>query len=392
MHCVLELLTVRNDSHTQRKTEEGYIKKINELEFKDKQRQTHVTTCMTTIHCLVSELQEIFNVQKIVAVNDTSVSQTQGSAEGVVYQLFNDIFRMFRAIAFGVDGTLMEGDCLTAATLLENRELRAALQGKELELARRKATTSKMGCLEDSLSETTKNLEVICKERDQAQQRVAKLQNKIHKIMSKHDRDSQHIEHLLSGEATHQRQADEWQAMVDKTVVETELMKAHARGLAELLDNSRKDVSACKRQLEQQADESAALESHTRKLETQIEALKTDLKTAAHETRLLTQHTDNTEDHTAPPTSSDTDSHTTHGSISTKHTDSPLSHSPRLLQSHSLHSMNSGHGSTGGPGGQSWPSDSWQTVTLLSSRSTCVLFIGGRGVYTRGPALHGRDK
>ena len=121
--------------------EEGYVQKINELEYKEKQRQTHVTTCMTTIHCLVSELQEIFKLQNVVAA-DEAQQRGGGSAKGVAEQLFTDIFRLFRAVAFGVDGTLMDGDCLTAATLLENRELRAALQGKDLELKRRKANES----------------------------------------------------------------------------------------------------------------------------------------------------------------------------------------------------------------------------------------------------------
>ena len=66
--------------------EEGYVKKINELEYKEKQRQTHVTTCMTTIHCLVSELQEIFKLQKVVAANEAR--QGGSSAAGVVHQLF----------------------------------------------------------------------------------------------------------------------------------------------------------------------------------------------------------------------------------------------------------------------------------------------------------------
>jgi hypothetical protein len=62
----------------------------------------------------------------------------------VVHQLFSDVNRLLRAIAFGADGTYESGDSLAAATLLENRRLRAEVQGKERELVRHRSTVQQL--------------------------------------------------------------------------------------------------------------------------------------------------------------------------------------------------------------------------------------------------------
>ena len=111
-------------------------------------------------------------------------------------------------------------------------------------------------------------------------------------LEARHAHDSDRIKEMLGADARHRRQAEEWQAMVDKTVVESELMKAHARGLDDLLGDARKDVAACKRQLEQKAADSHERDCRSRQLEAEIAALKADLRTAAHETRLLTHGAD----------------------------------------------------------------------------------------------------
>lgn len=263
--------------------------KIAKLEAREKQHQTHVTTCLTTLHCLVSELRDIYDVQGVTAPHEASLAGSNGSSanSGVVSQLFGDIQRLFRALAFGVDGTLKDGDTLTAATLLENRDLRASLIGKEHELARRRAKDEEHALVIAALEEAKVKIRRLETESGAAARRSTALAEELAMMALQKGAEDEAEVKVEEQRRLYQDRAREWQSMIDKTVVESELTKAHANAVVELLASSHGDVAACKRQLAHKTQEIDGMRQTIRSLEADVANLQGDLQTAAFEKKLL---------------------------------------------------------------------------------------------------------
>ena len=271
-------------------SKEEYQQKIAKLEAQEKQHQTHVTTCLTTLHCLVSELRDIYDVQGVTAPNEPVLAESNGSTRsgGVVSQLFGDIQRLFRALAFGVDGTLQDGDTLTAATLLENRDLRASLIGKEHELARRRAKDQEFASVQLLLEEANVTIRRLEATSDDAARRSSTLAEELAVLTLQKGADENATSKVERQRQLYQDRAREWQSFIDKTVVESELTKAHANAVTEMLESSREDVAACKRQLAQKTQESDGLRQTIQSLGADLATMRVDLQTMAYERTLLT--------------------------------------------------------------------------------------------------------
>jgi len=85
--------------------------RVTELEKQARDRSSHFTTCLASLHCLLSELHDIYRIRGVCAPAEDSGM----CGDGVVEQLFSDVSRLLQTLAFGADGTMEDTDCLAGA-------------------------------------------------------------------------------------------------------------------------------------------------------------------------------------------------------------------------------------------------------------------------------------
>eukprot|EP00041_Stephanoeca_diplocostata_P038007 m.1468409 g.1468409 ORF g.1468409 m.1468409 type:complete len:659 (-) comp25139_c0_seq17:4400-6376(-) len=286
-------------------TKEFTTKQLKLASSQQHQRQKHIATCLTSLHCLIAELEEIFAVCGVQAPGDGANGAARApNGEGVVAQLFADIRRLFRALAFGADDTFEDGDCLAAATLLENRRLRALVAAKDHEVQRVQVDSKEFDSIQEVVTQSEATIEDLRAQLQDAQDRGRALEYALAELARQHATDRAALAGVQEREATGEAREHEWQSIVDKTIVEAELMKSHTDDLVTALEKARADTRAAHALAEAKANDIAALTRHNLVLERQLGVVAAELDASRLERKLLMQSTP-ARPHQAPQRSPD---------------------------------------------------------------------------------------
>ena len=264
-----------------KETESRARESVAALETQARERTAHFNTVLASLHTLLAELEDIYRVRGVVAPLDDSGT----SGDGVVSQLFSDMTRLLKTLAFGTDGTLEDADCLAAATLKENRRLRATLRARERELKRRRVENDTVAALQRQLADASETIDGL----DAAGRELARRNDSLDKEISALSATTLRVQTQLASalgraqaqESAYAERAEDWQHVIDRTVREAESMRAHAETAATALEAERsartRQAMECKR-LGAEAD---AQRQRAQVLEDENERLRSDLRTAA---------------------------------------------------------------------------------------------------------------
>eukprot|EP00912_Choanoflagellata_sp_UC4_P002191 UC4_evm5s1386 len=284
-----------------------------------RQQAVHYHTCLTTLGCLIGELRDIYVVSGIVAPNDKDslqfilkylcfISSSYKIATllldcvckiigedcgGVVQQIFSDADGMIRALSFAIDGTSTKADTEIPETFMENKRLRSQLYGAQQQLKRERAKLAEIKDISKNLEERHKHAERLQQKLEAVLQEKEKLRKSYEAatmVYQENERQLLHSQRLVAQlESSQKHRNDEWQDVVNKTVRESEAIRAHAKVMSQSLEASQEEVRVCRMYLKIREKEKEALENQvttSRKKIALLESAQSDI--GSEFSRLLT--------------------------------------------------------------------------------------------------------